>query len=115
MSRTQEPIDPDREVRARYAPGDLIHHKLFGYRGVVVDVDPVFQLGDEWYEQVARSRPPKDEPWYHVLVHEATHMTYVAQRNLEPDCDGAPVRHPLLADYFDSFVDGRYARRRGMN
>ena len=115
MSRTQEPIDPDGGVRARYAPGELIHHKLFGYRGVVVDVDPVFQLSDEWYEQVARSRPPKNEPWYHVLVHEATHMTYVAQRNLEPDRGGDPVRHPLLADYFDVFVDGRYARRRGIN
>ncbi len=115
MSRAQDPIDARGDVSARYAPGDLIHHKRFGYRGVVVDVDPVFQLSDEWYEQMARSRPPKDEPWYHVLVHEATHMTYVAQRNLEPDFVGSPVRHPLLADYFDTFADGRYACRRGMN
>ena len=115
MSRIPEPIEPHGDVSARYAPGDLIHHKRFGYRGVIVDVDPVFQLSDEWYEQMARSRPPKDEPWYHVLVHEATHMTYVAQRNLEPDFVGNPVRHPLLADYFDTFADGRYARRRGMN
>lgn len=115
MSRIQEPIGTEGDASAHFAPGELIHHKRFGYRGVVVDVDPVFQLSEEWYEQMARSRPPKDEPWYHVLVHEAMHMTYVAQRNLEPDDVGGPIRHPLLADYFDTFADGRYACRRGMN
>jgi len=115
MSRVQEPIGAPGDGSAHFAPGELIHHKRFDYRGVVVDVDPVFQLTEEWYEQMARSRPPKDEPWYHVLVHEATHMTYVAQRNLEPDALGAPIRHPLLADYFDTFVDGRYERRQRPN
>jgi len=70
---------------ARFAVGDLVHHKLFGYRGVVVDVDARFMLSDEWYENVARSRPPKDNPWYHLLVHNATHNTYVAERNLQAD------------------------------
>ena len=45
---------------ARFSPGDLITHRLFGYRGVVGDVDADFQLSDEWYENVARSRPPRD-------------------------------------------------------
>ncbi len=93
---------------ARFSPGDLIHHRLFGYRGVVVDLDPVFSSSEEWYEQVARSRPPKDEPWYHVIVDGASHMTYVAQRNLEADSSGAPIRHPLLEHFFERFEDGRY-------
>jgi heat shock protein HspQ len=75
-------------TKARFAVGDLIHHRLFDYRGVIVDVDPGFQASDEWYEAVAKSRPPKDKPWYHVLVHEAAHTTYVAERNLEPDDTG---------------------------
>ena len=54
--------------QADFHIGQLVLHAKFGYRGVVFDVDPVFQLSDEWYEQVARSRPPKDRPWYHVLV-----------------------------------------------
>ena len=36
---------------------------------------------------MAKSRPQKDKPWFHVLVtggHGATN-TYVAQQNLEPD------------------------------
>ena len=36
-------------------------------------VDGEFAGSDEWYEEVARSRPPKDQPWYHVLVDGATH------------------------------------------
>ena len=94
--------------KAKFSPGQLIHHKRFDYRGVIVDVDPVFQGTEEWYEQMARSRPPKDAPWYHVLVHDATHMTYVAERNLEPDPSGEPIRHPLLDHFFDAFRDGRY-------
>ena len=52
----------------RFAIGELIHHRRFDYRGVIVDVDPEFQGTEEWYEQMAVSRPPKDAPWYHVLV-----------------------------------------------
>jgi heat shock protein HspQ len=91
--------------------GQLVTHTRFGYRGVVFDVDPVFQLSDEWYEQVARSRPPKDRPWYHVLPHGAAHTTYVAERNLEPDPSGAPIEHPLVAELFAVFRDGRYLPR----
>lgn len=95
-------------VNPLFSIGDLVHHKLFDYRGVVVDVDPQMMLSDEWYEAVARSRPPKDKPWYRVLVHNASHETYVAERNLEPDTSAAPVRHPLIESYFRGFSDGRY-------
>jgi heat shock protein HspQ len=81
------------EESAAFAVGQIVRHLRFGYRGVVVDVDPVFSLSDAWYEEVARSRPPKDRPWYHVLV------------------DETPIRHPLLARYFDDFRDGRYRRQ----
>ena len=102
-------------ANARFSIGDLVHHKLFDYRGVVVDVDPRMMLSDEWYEAVARSRPPKDKPWYRVLVHDATHETYVAERNLEPDTSGEPVRHPMIETCFSSFSDGRYMTKGSIN
>jgi heat shock protein HspQ len=103
------------EERALFTVGDLVHHRLFGYRGVVFDVDAGFSGTQEWYEQVARSRPPKDAPWYHVLVDGASHTTYVAERNLEPDESLAPVAHPLLEHLFDAFDSGRYLRRERPN
>lgn len=96
---------------ARFAVGELVHHRLFDYRGVVVDVDPCFMGTEEWYETVARTRPPKDRPWYRVLVHGSTRETYVAERHLEPDEGGGPVNHPLVEHVFAGFRDGRYLPR----
>ena len=93
---------------AEFFVGQLVHHKVYDYRGVVFDVDATFQGADEWYEVVARSRPPKHKPWYHVLVHQAEHSTYVAERNLEPDLTGEPVAHPVLDQFFDEMRDGVY-------
>ena len=95
-------------VRSKFAVGDLIRHRLFGYRGVIVDVDPRFQSTDEWYETMALSRPPRNRPWYHVLVHEASHETYVAERNLEKDPCAAPIAHPGIERFFTRFEAGRY-------
>lgn len=94
--------------RANFSVGDLIHHRLFDYRGVIVDVDPKCQAPDEWYETVAKSRPPKDKPWYHVLVHNATHTTYVAEQNLEADRIHEPISHPMLGHFFSKFDGERY-------
>lgn len=92
----------------RFSVGDLIHHRHFDYRGVIVDVDATFQATEEWYEAVARSRPPKDKPWYHVLVHDAAHTTYVAERNLEPDVSTDPIAHPMVEQFFSRFENGKY-------
>jgi len=93
---------------AKYSIGDLVHHKLFDYRGVIVDIDPHFQLTDEWYETVARSRPPKNEPWYHLLVHEVINSTYVAEQNLEPDPSDKEINHPMIEQFFAELRNGRY-------
>ena len=98
--------------KARFFPGQIVHHKRFEYRGVIVDVDPVFQGTDEWYEKVARSRPPRDEPWYHVLVHDNPIETYVAERNLEEDHSGLGIDHPYVQQIFSELQDGKYIRHR---
>jgi len=102
-------------TQAQFSIGQVVHHNKFDYRGVIVDVDANFQGADEWYDQVARSRPPKDKPWYHVLVDNAIHMTYVAERHLEVTIDDEPVTHPAIKAYFDDFQDGVYQIRRSTN
>jgi len=97
----------------RFSIGQIVHHRNFDYRGVVFDVDPTFQGSEEWYAQMAISRPPRDHPWYHVLVDGAEHTTYVAERNLEIDGDGDPIRHPLIALHFATYDNGRYISRGG--
>lgn len=95
-------------MACKFNIGQLIHHKLFDYRGVIVDVDATFQGQEEWYEQVAKSRPPKDQPWYHVLVDGAEHTTYVAEKNLKSDESNDPIHHPLVGHFFSDFQNGHY-------
>jgi len=102
-------------TRTKFTVGQLVHHKLFDYRGVIVDLDRDFQGSEEWYDVVARTRPPKDKPWYHVLVHGQSHSTYVAERNLEPDDSVEPVDHPMIEHFFTRFEKGVYFCRKTVN
>ncbi len=102
-------------ARARFRVGQPVHHRLFDYRGVIFDVDATFGASEDWYEAMARSRPPKDKPWYHVLVHDSEHTTYVAERNLEPDLTGAPIAHSLVEHFFTGFESGLYLPRTRQN
>ena len=99
----------------KYQPGQIVHHKRFGYRGVVLAADETFQGTDAWYQEVARSQPPRDRPWYHVLVDDSVDETYVAERHLELDESIAPIAHPLVQVFFDELRNGRYVRNRVMN
>ena len=111
--------------RARFQVGQVVRHKLFDYRGVIFDADAGFQGSEDWYQAMARTRPPKDRPWYHVLVHGAAHSTYVAERNLEADPSGPPIEHPALGQFFDEHPalgqffddlrDGVYVRQGPVN
>ena len=95
-------------MNARFFVGQIVEHNRFGYRGVVFGVDAEFGLSEEWYEEMARSRPPKDRPWYHVLVDGALHSTYVAERHLEASEDLSQISHPWLGEYFERFDGSRY-------
>jgi len=97
------------DTTCKYFTGQLIQHVLFAYRGVIVDIDPDFQGTEEWYDKMAQSKPPKDEPWYHIVVHDATHMTYVAERNLKIDLSNYPIVNPMLSSYFEEFKNSRYS------
>jgi len=101
--------------QAKYRVGQIIHHKLFDYRGVIVDVDPNFQHSDAWYQMMARSNPPKNEPWYHILVDDTDYMTYVAEQNLEVDPVQDPISHPDLNRYFSDCESGSYKTKRLTN
>ena len=80
--------------KSRFAIGELIHHRLFGYRGAIADVDPSFRASDEWYETMAS----------------------VAERNLERDTVSRPIDHPMTWYFFSGFRDGSYViKGRGSN
>lgn len=93
----------------RFEPGQLVRHRRYGYRGVVVSCDLTCQADEAWYQK-NMTQPDPNQPWYHVLVHDSTSTTYVAQINLKADSLGEPIDHPLVEHLFTEFWDGRYMR-----
>ena len=110
-------IEAPRHARARFGIGAVVRHRLFDFRGVVFDIDPVFANSDEWYEAIpAAVRPRKDQPFYHLLAEngDSSYVAYVSQQNLLADAENGPVDHPQVGELFDDFAEGRYRLRRGL-
>lgn len=84
---------------------------MFDYHGVIYDVDPYFMGSDEWYDAITKTHPPKNQPWYHVLVDSKGIETYVAERNLMA-CAEQVIEHPLLNHYFTQRGDAGYVLKR---
>lgn len=106
-SRVEENSDISR--MSLFRPGELICHRRYGYRGVVVDVDLFCFADDDWYMR-NRSQPPRLQPWYHILVDKSDAVTYAAESSLELDDADSPVSHPYLSLFFQSYVDGIHVR-----
>jgi len=99
---------------ASFAPGDIVRHRMFDFRGVVFDIDPVFANSDEWYEAIPEEiRPAKEQPYYHLLAEngDSSYIAYVSQQNLVPDAEGGPIDHPQIEAMFEGLDDGRYRVR----
>ena len=100
--------------QARFAPGEIVRHRLFGFRGVIFDIDPVFANSEEWYQAIPEAmRPSKNQPFYHLLAEneDSAYIAYVSQQNLVHDETGGPVDHPQIGEMFEGMSDGRYRLR----
>jgi len=92
-----------------FQPGQLVQHRRYGYRGVVVHRDESCQAEEQWYLN-NQTQPNRNQPWYHVLVDGSMTCTYAAAENLRVDSSLEPISHPLLKHFFSGFQDGRYVR-----
>ena len=90
---------------AKFQIGQVVRHRLFSFRGVIFDVDPVFSNTEEWWNSIpAEVRPRRDQPFYHLLAEneDSEYVAYVSEQNLLPDENRDPVRHPQVREYFVS-------------
>jgi heat shock protein HspQ len=99
---------------AKFKLGEVVKHRLFPFRGVVFDIDPVFNNTEEWWLSIPENvRPSKDQPFYHLLAenNESEYIAYVSEQNLLPDTSGKPIRHPQVAQTFERDDEGCYRPR----
>src|SRR5438094_5132674 len=89
---------------ARFGIGQVVRHRVYPFRGVIFDVDPVFANTDDWWLAIPEDlRPPKDQPFYHIFAEneESEYIAYVSEQNLLPDESGAPLRHPQIGEVLE--------------
>ena len=102
---------------ANFGIGDVVRHRMYDFRGVIFDIDPVFANSEEWWESIPEDvRPKKNQPFYHLLAEndESSYVAYVSQQNLLDDSASGPVDHPSVDEIFEAYEDGRYRLRRGL-
>jgi len=101
--------------QAKFSVGQIVRHRLFAFRGVIFDVDPVFSNSEEWYQSIpAERRPSKDQPFYHLLAQNAQggpYEAYVSEQNLVIDEENGPIRHPMIDSMFERHAGNRYVLR----
>ena len=94
--------------------GDIVKHRIYPFRGVIVDVDPEFSNTEEWYQSIpAEIRPSRQQPFYHLMAEntETFYTAYVSQQNLVGDGENGPLEHPDLEEIFSGMDHGKYHLR----
>jgi heat shock protein HspQ len=103
--------DLPREIRlAKYRVGDVVKHRLYPFRGIIFDIDPVFNSTEDWWRSIPEDiRPTKNQPFYHLLAEneKTEYIAYVSEQNLLPDDAGTALRHPQVGQMFEE-RDGVY-------
>ncbi len=103
--------------QAKYRIGQVVKHRIYPFRGVVFDIDPVFANTEEWWLAIpAEKRPRKDQPFYHLYAEneETEYVAYVSEQNLLPDTSKTPLRHPQISESFTQNADGTF-RAKSLN
>ncbi|SFM90997.1 heat shock protein HspQ [Izhakiella capsodis] len=81
-------------IASKFGIGQQVRHKMFGFLGVVVDVDPVYSLDAPAFDEVANSEQLRGSPWYHVVMEDGDGQpvhTYLAEIQLSWE---APAEYP---------------------
>ncbi len=111
MSTDNEDIKPKRKINLKpsipnkvkvhkdplFNIGDIVKHRIYPFRGVIVDVDAEFSNTEEWYQSIpAEIRPSRKQPYYHLMAEntETFYTAYVSQQNLVGDRENGPLEHP---------------------
>lgn len=98
-------------AEAKFSIGQVVKHRIFPFRGVIFDVDPVFNNTEEWYQAIPEEvRPRKDQPFYHLYAEndQTVYEAYVSEQNLLPDDSGPDLRHPQIRKNFKLVNPGQY-------
>ena len=99
---------------AKFGIGQIVRHRVYRFRGVIYNVDPIFANTEEWWLSIPEAvRPAKQQPFYHLYAEntESQYVAYVSEQNLVLDESGDPVSHPQVEELFERTDQGHYRLR----
>lgn len=108
----RSPRAPNVELRV----GQVVRHKIWGYRGVVIGWDVTARAPESWLKEnhAADKSHWRKMPNYAILVDTrdrmSPQMTYVPQENLQV-ITSTRVMHPSMDHYFEKFDGAQYIPR----
>ncbi|VDM91897.1 unnamed protein product [Onchocerca ochengi] len=113
FSGSLEPRDP-RPPYVKYRVGDVVRHKIHGYRGVIIGWDEKAIAPQSWLEKTHKGRKEWSEmPNYSVIIDTRDRLipqlAYVVEENIE--LGEGRVFHPLIKNYFEAFDGKHYSSR----
>ena len=95
-------------IETKFSIGQLVKHKFLPFRGVIYDVDPIFNNTEEWYQSIPKDfRPKKDQPFYHLFAENGQifYNAYVSEQNLLIDESNLKSNHPDVDIFFNVLPD----------
>ena len=98
-------------IETKFSIGQLVKHKFLPFRGVIYDVDPMFNNTEEWYQSIPKDfRPKKDQPFYHLFAENGQifYNAYVSEQNLLIDESNLKSNHPDVDIFFNVFDGEKY-------
>jgi heat shock protein HspQ len=94
------------EIVAKFGLGQIVRHREAAFRGVVIDVDPVFSGNRADTGSIS-----PDQPFYQVLAlgAEGGFVAYAPEDALEHDPELSAVTREAESRWFNVDARGRYA------
>jgi len=108
---TSPSIRSPRSEYVKYRVGQVIRHKLYGYRAVIIGWDEIATAPDQWLDEHHQGHPEyRTQPNYSVLLDtrdRRAHKTYIPQEHIEV-IKHTKIVNAQLSDYFSLFDGVQY-------
>lgn len=92
-------------IFSKFGIGQQVRHKLLGYLGVIIDVDPEYSLEKPTIDEVTKNDALRKAPWYHVVMEDDNGKpihTYLAEVQLGYEDTVIHPEQPTLDDLSES-------------
>lgn len=92
-------------IASKFGIGQQVRHRLLGYLGVVIDIDPEYSLEHPKPDEIAANDELRLAPWYHVVMEDDEGQpvhTYLAEAQLAGEAQDAHPEQPSLDELAES-------------